>query len=179
MTTSPSRATPDVTNLTRPFWDAAREGRLAIQRCAGCAHYNHPPRTACDACLSTNLVFEDVSGKGAVWSFTVMHQKSVAGFEDAVPYRTALVELDEQPLLLLVTNLPGANPDTLRIGHRVHVIFEPLQDGLQLPQFVLDHARLPLSSHLEGAGGEVAPSAGLGAEPLLQHLEGAGGEMTP
>jgi hypothetical protein len=138
MTTTPSRATPEVTDLTRPFWDAAREGRLAIQRCADCAHYNHPPRTACDACLSTNLAYVDVSGRGAVWSFTVMRQKSVAGFEDAVPYLTALIELDEQPLLLLVTNLPGADPATLRIGDRVHVAFEPLGDGLMLPQFSLD-----------------------------------------
>jgi hypothetical protein len=115
-----------------------------------------------------------------------MHQKSVAGFEDAVPYLTALIELDEQPLLLLVTNLPGANPDTLHIGDRVHVTFEPQGDGLMLPQFVLEDTRLPFSSQAspepsrrgEGAGGEVAPSAGLGAEPHLQHQEGAGGEVT-
>jgi uncharacterized OB-fold protein len=134
----PSRAVPTITDL--PFWEAAAAGRLAIQRCQACGYYNHPPRIACDACLSTNLTFEDVSGRGAVWSFTVMHQKSVAGFEDAVPYLTALVELDEQPLLLLVTNLPGADPATLTIGDRVHVIFEPPN---------------PLSSQGEGTGGEV------------------------
>jgi uncharacterized OB-fold protein len=136
----PSRATPEITDLTRPFWDAARQGRLVIQRCAACRHYNHPPRTACDACLSTDLAFEEVSGRGTVWSFTVMHQKSVAGFEDEVPYLTALVELDEQPLLLLVTNLPGGDAGSVRIGDRVHVTFEPLADGLALPQFGLEAA---------------------------------------
>jgi uncharacterized OB-fold protein len=138
MTTQPSRAVPAITDLTRPFWDAAREGRLVIQRCADCRYYNHPPRAACDNCLSTNLSFEDVSGKGAIWSYTVMHQKSVAGFEDAVPYLTVLVELDEQPMLLLVTNLPGATPDDFKIGDRVHVTFEPFADGLALPQFELE-----------------------------------------
>jgi uncharacterized OB-fold protein len=147
--TTPSRATPEITDLTRPFWDAAREGRLAIQRCADCGRYNHPPRTACDACLSTNLAFADVSGRGSVWSFTVMHQKSVAGFEDAVPYLTALVELDEQPLLLLVSNLPGADPATLKIGDRAHVVFEPLADGSMLPQFALDDVS---ASTREGRG---------------------------
>ena len=155
--TNPSRAVPDITDLTRPFWDAAREGRLVIQRCAACRRYNHPPRTACDACLSTDLAFEEVSGRGTVWSFTVMHQKSVAGFEDAVPYLTALVELDEQPLLLLVTNLPETDPASVRIGGRVHVIFEPLGDGLMLPQFVLQNDGRPLSSQGEGPGGEVTP----------------------
>jgi uncharacterized OB-fold protein len=148
---TPSRAVPDITDLTRSFWDAAREHRLVIQRCADCTHYNHPPRTSCDACLSTNLEFSEVSGRGRVWSFTVMHQKSVAGFEDAVPYLTALVELDEQPLLLLVTNLPGADAATLQIGDRVHAIFEPAN---------------PLSSQGDGAGGEVTlPQFALGDAP--------------
>jgi hypothetical protein len=134
--TVPSRATPLITDLTQPFWDATKQRRLAIQRCADCAYYNHPPKPACDRCQSTNLAFTDVSGNATVWSFTVMHQKSVAGFEEAVPYVTALVELDEQPMLLLVTNLPGVAPEDLRIGMRVHATFEALEDGNMLPQFV-------------------------------------------
>ena len=105
---APDRATPAITDLTRPFWDAARNGALAIQRCGDCRYYNHPPREACDRCLSNALAFEPVSGLGTIWSFTVMHQKSVAGFEASVPYLTALVELDEQEMLLLLTNLPRA-----------------------------------------------------------------------
>jgi hypothetical protein len=65
-----------------------------------------------------------------------MHQKSVAGFEEAVPYLTALVELDEQPMLLMVTNLPGVAPEDVSIGLRVKVTFEALEDGNMLPQFV-------------------------------------------
>ena len=137
---APSRAEPLVTDLTRPFWDAARQGTLAIQRCRDCAYFNHPPRAACDRCLSDALAFDPVSGLGTIWSFTVNHQKSVAGFEASVPYLTALVELDEQPMLLLVTNLPGASATSAHIGQRVSVAFEPLghrEDGLVLPQFVL------------------------------------------
>ena len=134
MTTEPSRAVPAVTELTQPFWDAAKAGRLAIQRCGDCKHYNHPPRPLCDACLSDNLAFEDVTGSGTVWSYTVMHQKSVAGFEDSVPYLTALVELDEQPMLLLPSNLPGVSD--VAIGQRVHVTFTPLDGDIVLPQFV-------------------------------------------
>jgi uncharacterized OB-fold protein len=133
--TLPARPTPVVTDLTRPFWDATREGRLAIQRCEDCAYYNHPPKASCDRCQSTRLVFADVSGMGAVWTYTVMYQKSVAGFEDDVPYVTALVELDEQPMLLLVTNLRGVAPGDLRTGMRVRVTFEALEDGNMLPQF--------------------------------------------
>jgi uncharacterized OB-fold protein len=131
----PARAVPAVTDLTQGFWDAAKAGRLAIQRCQSCSYYNHPPKPLCDRCLASDLQFEDVSGNGAVWSFTVMHQKSVAGFEETVPYVTALVELDEQPLLLLVTNLPGTPKDSISIGDRVYVTFEALNDEITLPQF--------------------------------------------
>jgi uncharacterized OB-fold protein len=64
-----------------------------------------------------------------------MHQKAIRGFEDATPYVCALVELDEQPMLLLATNLPGVAPSDVRIGQRVRVRFEPYADGLALPQF--------------------------------------------
>ena len=67
-----------------------------------------------------------------------MHQRSVAGFEESVPYLTALVELDEQPMLLLVTNLPSVAPDRVAIGQRVRVTFESLGDDLSLPQFFVD-----------------------------------------
>lgn len=129
---------PVVSDLTRPFWDAAATGRLVIQRCRDCGYYNHPPREACDACLSNRLAFEPVSGGGTVWSYSVMHQKSVAGFEECVPYLTALVELDEQPMLLLVTNLPGLPVDAVSISQRVYVTFEQMEGGLVLPQFVPD-----------------------------------------
>ncbi|HLF76994.1 MAG TPA: OB-fold domain-containing protein [Dehalococcoidia bacterium] len=131
----PSRAVPAVTDLTQRFWDAAKAGRLAIQRCQSCRYYNHPPKALCDRCQSPDLAFEEVSGNGSVWSFTVMHQKSVAGFEESVPYVTALVQLDEQPMLLLVTNLPGVSEDSILIGARVHVTFEMLNDEIALPQF--------------------------------------------
>jgi uncharacterized OB-fold protein len=136
MTTEPDRALPAVTDLTRPFWEAANEGRLAIQRCQACGYYNHPPRPLCDRCQSGDLRFEDVSGDGTVWSFTVMHQKSIAGFQDSVPYVTALVELVEQKHLLLVTNLPGVSAENVKVGMRVKVSFERLSDEIALPQFV-------------------------------------------
>jgi len=136
MTTERDRALPAVTDLTRPFWEAANEGRLAIQGCQACGYYNHPPRPLCDRCQSGDLRFEEVSGDGTVWSFTVMHQKSIAGFQDSVPYVTALVELDEQKHLLLVTNLPGVSAENVKVGMRVKVSFERLSDEIALPQFV-------------------------------------------
>src|SRR5262245_61597225 len=112
------RPIPGPDELTLPFWDAAREGRLAIQQCHDCSYYNHPPRRECDRCLSNSLEYKPVSGKGTVYSYTVMYQPSIPGFAESLPYVTALVELDEQPMLLVYSNVPGAGPSEVSIGQR-------------------------------------------------------------
>jgi len=122
-------------DLTRPFWDAARHRRLVIQRCDACGYYNHPPRRFCDACLAQELRFEPVSGRGVVYTFSVMHQRDVAGFENDAPFVNIVVELAEQPQLLMVSNLPIAQRAKVRIGASVEVDFEDRGDGIVVPQF--------------------------------------------
>ena len=134
MTDTPSKPLPMPDDLTRPFWDAARERRLEIQRCSACGYYNHPPRPLCDACGSEDLAFEPVSGRGTVYSYTVMRQRNVKGFEDDVPYVNVIVELDEQPMLFMITYMPGSESDGVRIGQRVQVVYEE-REGVVLPQF--------------------------------------------
>ncbi len=134
MTDTPAKPLPMPDDLTRPFWDAARARRLDIQRCGSCGYYNHPPRPLCDACGSESLAFEPVSGKGTVYSYTVMRQRNVKGFEEDVPYVNIIVELDEQPMLFMITYLPGSEEDRVRIGQRVRAIYEE-RDGVVLPQF--------------------------------------------
>ena len=128
---------PAPDELSQPFWEAAKQHRLVIQRCQDCGYFNHPPRPACDACQSQQLQFEPVSGRGTIYSFTVMHQPNIAGFEDQIPYVNIFVELEEQPLLFMVSNLSGSEKDKVRIGGRVEVHFEDVNDEITLPQFRL------------------------------------------
>jgi uncharacterized OB-fold protein len=136
MSESRPKPVPAADDLSRPFWDAARDHRLVLQRCASCGYYNHPPRLACDACLSMQLQFEPVSGRGTIYTFTVMHQRDVAGFESEAPFINLVVELEEQPRLLMVSNLPLAERDRVRIGAPVEVTFED-RGGMVVPQFKL------------------------------------------
>lgn len=106
-----------------------------VQRCAECGYYNHPPRSTCDRCSAPRLEFAPVSGRGTIYSFTVMHQPSVAGFEGEVPYVNIVVELEEQPMLFMVSNLPYAELEKIRIGGRVEVWFEQRGPELALAQF--------------------------------------------
>jgi len=117
---------PAPDELSQPFWDAAKQHQLVVQRCQKCGYFNHPPRPACDACQSQQLQFEPVSGRGTIYSF-----------EDQIPYVDILVELEEQPLLFMVSNLPGLERDKVRIGGRVEAYFEDVDADVTLPQFRL------------------------------------------
>ena len=129
------RPLPVADDLSQPFWEAAKQQRLVVQRCRECGYFNHPPRPACDACQSQQLQFEPVSGQGTIYSFTVMHQPNIAGFEDQIPYINILVELEEQPLLFMVSNLPASDLDKIKIGGQVEVSFEEVDPDTALPQF--------------------------------------------
>ncbi len=128
---------PAVDALSKPFWDAAKQHRLVLQRCAACGYFNHPPRLACDACQSQQLDFAPVSGRGRIYSFTVMHQPNIAGFEDEIPYLNILVELEEQAKLFMVCDLPLADRDKVTIGGPVEVWFEDVNTEISLPRFRL------------------------------------------
>jgi len=128
---------PAVDDLSQPFWEAAKQHKLVVQRCQECSYFNHPPRLACDACQSQQLQFEPVSGQGTIYTFTVMHQPNIAGFEDQIPYINILVELEEQPLLFMVSNLLDSEKDKVRNGGQVEAYFEDVNDEITLPQFRL------------------------------------------
>ncbi len=133
--TEPNRPLPVPDELTRRFWEAAAARRLVLQRCSACGFWQQPPAPLCQRCGGTDLAFRPVSGHGHVYTYTTMYQKNVAGFEEAVPYVNLVIELEEQPLLLMLSDLPAADAGWVRIGAPVVVTFEPLPDGQLLPQW--------------------------------------------
>jgi uncharacterized OB-fold protein len=133
----PSRPLPGPDELTAPFWAAALEGRLSLQRCTACGRFNHPPVPVCPGCGSLEFSWEDVSGRGAVHSRVIVHAAHTSGFESAVPYTGLAVELDEQPGLILLSNA-GPESAAAQAGDRVRVAFERVADEVVLPQFELE-----------------------------------------
>jgi uncharacterized OB-fold protein len=133
----PRRPIPVPSELTQPFWDAARRHELSLQHCVDCGAVYHPPVPQCLACASTNLEWKPVRGEGVIHSATVMHLPRVAGFEESVPYACLIVELKDHPGTMLVSNLLDADPHEARIGADVEVVFEDIDEGFVLPQFRL------------------------------------------
>ena len=120
--------------ITQFFWDAAKERKLVVQRCDDCRHYIHWPQVRCPRCQSERLSPAEVSGKGKIYSFCVVHHVFAPMFADAVPYSLAIVELEEQSGLRMLTNIVDCPHEALSVGMPVEVTFEN-RDGHTLPQF--------------------------------------------
>jgi len=129
-----ARIVPGMTELTRPYWEAAREGRLVVQRCVRCRRLWHPPLHRCPRCHATELDWAPVGGRGAVYTFTVVDHPTHVALQDQVPYVVALVELHEGPRVL--ANVRGCAPEEVRVGMPVQVAFEKVDEVITLPQFV-------------------------------------------
>lgn len=132
----PRRPLPEVTELTAPFWQAAREGRLVMQRCRACREYVWCPRPACMECGGRELDWQEISGRGAVYSFTVIRQLAGRGaraFEKDIPYVIAWVDLEEGPRFF--TNIVQCPVDRVEIGMAVEVVFDPASSEISLPKF--------------------------------------------
>ncbi|MCD4533017.1 OB-fold domain-containing protein [Nocardioides sp. cx-169] len=97
------------------FWEATREGRIALCRCTACRAWIPRPMVRCSRCAEPTT-FENVSGLGTIYSYIVVHHPSVPAFAADVPYVVALVELDEGPRLPGILRDAGASA---RIGERV------------------------------------------------------------
>jgi uncharacterized protein len=120
---TPAKPIPTPSDLAAPYWEAARAGRLDIQRCAACRRWVHFPDVRCPSCGSTELPFEPVTGRGVVATFTVVHRPFVPGFAADVPYAVGWVDLEEQPGLRVFADLVDVAPGDVRIGLPVEVTF--------------------------------------------------------
>ncbi len=129
-----NKRVPEPDESTRFYWEGARAGRLMIQRCAACGRYQHPPSPACTRCLADDMLPTEVSGRGTLYTFIIAHQAFDAAFLDELPYVVALVELEEQPGLRLLTNILEAPHEDLKIGMPLEVTFEKRGEW-SLPQF--------------------------------------------
>jgi len=132
-----TRQVPVPNEMTKPFWEAARQGVVAMQRCQSCGHFKHPPYPTCVNCMSIELKFEPVAGKGKIYAYTIMYHAGDKRFAAAVPYASIIVELDDAPGALMAGNLLDAPYTEAKVGRRVEVTFERLTDEISLPHFKL------------------------------------------
>ncbi len=125
------RPTLDVWN--RPFWEAAADHRLSVQRCSSCQTLRYPPGPNCPNCLARETEWVDLSGRGEVQSWVIFHQVYYPGLAAAVPYNVVLVRLEEG--LRFISNLVGVPDDDIETGMPVRVTFDDVEQGVTVPRF--------------------------------------------
>jgi uncharacterized OB-fold protein len=117
---------------TEPFWQAAKESRLVAPQCANCGHFRLPPTPFCPECQSRDVTWVELSGRGVVFSFAVVH--GFPGLPD-ITLVPVVVELPDAPGARLVSNVVGVPAGDVYIGMPLQVVFSPIADGWLLPVF--------------------------------------------
>jgi len=117
---------PPINPENKPFFDAAREGKLLLGKCSSCGGLHYYPRAICPFCFNEKIQWVEAKGKGTLYSYSVMRRVPE-------PYAIAYVTLDEGVTML--TNMVDCDLDRLRIGDAVHLVFKAAEGGEMIPMF--------------------------------------------
>ena len=119
---------PDISwEPTRELWAGAARGELMITRCDTCGRYVWYPESPCRYCGGTHLTWTRVSGRGRLFSWSVLHYAWIPQFKDQLPFVTGLVALEEDPAVRVVSYIVDCLPEKLRCDMAVNVVFRPLR----------------------------------------------------
>jgi uncharacterized OB-fold protein len=132
MTQGHPRPVPD--QNPAPFYEAARRGELRFQRCADCGAFRHYPRPACPRCLSRRYEWERVTGRGTVYTWTVVRGPTLPAFAEKVPYNVVDVLLEEG--VHFVSEVLDCPLEEIRAGMAVEATFVALDEEITLVKFV-------------------------------------------
>ena len=131
MSDVPRKMAPRPSPETQPFWDGCAAGELRMQRCAPCDELYFPPRPACPRCLSTDVSWETLSGRGTLHTYLINHRPA-PGFDG--PYAIAVVQLDEGPRMMSNIVEVEQTPEALELDMGLEVVFEE-RGSVNVPLF--------------------------------------------
>jgi uncharacterized OB-fold protein len=130
----PDSMPPPMANATTlPWWEAAAEHRLVVQRCTASDQTRFPPAPLCPECRSFESDWKEVSGKGEVYTYTAVHRPIAA--EQTLPFVIAVIALEGSGGVRIMSNLVAVEPDAIEIGMAVEVVWEDMSADLAIPRF--------------------------------------------
>jgi uncharacterized protein len=124
---------PEPSIETEPFWAGVQERKLLMPKCGKCGKVTFPPTVACPHCDAQAFAWTQMSGRGKVFSFVVMHRVYRAAFKEKVPYVIAVIDLEEGPRI--ISNVVGMPIDEVQCEMPVKVVYEEVRDGYLIPKF--------------------------------------------
>jgi uncharacterized OB-fold protein len=117
------------------YWQSAKSGKLVVQKCSDCGEAQFFPRVFCTHCGSRAVEWVEASGRGTLFTFAIVHQAPHPGFAGDVPYVTAIVELEEGVKMPTQIVEVEPEPEKLRIGMPLEVVFDAVSEEVTLPKF--------------------------------------------
>ena len=128
-----SMPSPMADNITLPWWQHAAEHRLVVQRCTACGATRIPPSPVCATCRSEESEWQEVTGRGEVYTFTAVH-RAIAP-DQPLPTVIAVISLEGSGGLRIMSNLVDVDPEKIEIGMPVEVVWEDMSEDLAVPRF--------------------------------------------
>lgn len=113
---------PVPTPVTEAFWQGLNEDKVLLQRCADCHTWVFYPRSNCSGCLSRDLRWQEVSGSGSIYSFTIARRPTAPQFTGMAPQFIAVIELEQGVRLNSV--IVHAQESDLKVGLKVKPVFD-------------------------------------------------------
>jgi uncharacterized protein len=124
---------PEPSEVSRPFWDGLAGGELRLQRCPDCRKHIFYARPVCPHCLGDRLEWVTATGRGAVYSYTIVRRAMHPAFQPDIPYVLAIVELEEGPRV--TTNIVGCDPEAVRVDMPVKATYDKVTPDITLLKF--------------------------------------------
>jgi uncharacterized protein len=124
------RALPQPDHASRHYWQRAADGQLVLQRCVTCGEYQFYPRALCTACAG-ETEWVDATGRGTLYTYTVIRQNRSEAFAALSPYAVGIVELDEG--VRMMSNIVDCDVDELQVGMALEVLMLKAADDVGLP----------------------------------------------
>lgn len=121
----------DITSL--PWWEQAAKHRLVVEQCKDCEHTRLPPSPVCPECRSDECEWKEVSGKGEVYTYTIVHRP--IAMDQELPYVIAVIALEGSGGVRMISNLVGIAPEDVKVGMPVEVVWEDMSEELAVPRF--------------------------------------------
>lgn len=122
---------------TQEFWFACQRHQLCVPYCSQCSLHRMPPTPFCPSCLGRELSWRELSGRGVVFSYTVVRRAIPPAVEEQIPYVPAVIALQEHPDIKLISAIVDSDIERVCIGAEVSVVWRLDAAGQAIPFFEL------------------------------------------
>lgn len=121
--------------LTEPYWEACKNHELKVQQCRTCSRMRHRPSAGCHWCGGQDVDWTQLSGRGKVYTYTVVHRAFHPAFAQDVPYVVGLVAAEEDPTVRFHTRFVECDPVDVHVGMDVEITFDHQDDDIVIPHW--------------------------------------------